>query len=856
MPPPSFSSLSGLGALNVSRGTLGLVKEAAQAVHAAIAKGAPGAADTARTAVHALLADASLDAPPSDDDLLAHAEVRAQLAPNAVRTAVADKLHADMLDAFEHTTQKPETAAWMAVVGVLEMLAPLLDVGLFRRDWWGRVLLPALKCAELSDAQHKRVRTLVVYAMLAQPTAPAPEDAPTTSAAPTVAPTTPTSAAARAPPPAAPAPPSLVDTVFSLYVDLAAHQPELAPLPADEETAHAPDATPDAAPRTNATPPHAALRRELEMAIALYSAYDPSGFFAALARTLHDTPTEGPVLYLLASFLHAQSMHTYRITSTPLLDRVIDVLQHTHSTRAMSLGIKCVVMVLPHVPQYVVKGGAGGVPALFGVYARAVTWRRGTAEDAVTVCVSLLFTLLYGLFPNNLVAFLRTPAAYLDGRDAGALDANAVRTSSLALLRGHAAHPLLVEMDASTELSNTKRWAQQDASDLTASCMSLCIGAREEIGNADALLATHVPANATLLQVEHKFELYLKEQLLLHIGRLHRDRIADAAAEAEHQSLYHTLRTLRTQLQAAQTRAERQRAETQAVSQRHIQWERELNAKLNTYREERRSWATERQSLLKQLSDANTTNASQAAEITAMGTRLFELEQDLARAQPQLERIETYRANVQKLSNCMADWEEDLGKYELQSREMDKMLSWWEEMELTVANSEANANRYRSLLEQRTTENTRLTAELASLRAATARQAERLAANQTWLLEAVVAPAHDRAEPQLTRPTRAAAYNAEEVRKAHARTAKLERLTLDLRARIEELESEVRVHAQQEATSHDAETDSLLISPQTLRTPRGGQLRTSAVPPLSLDSPGDVGGQAAHAAREDEGGDT
>lgn len=854
MPPPSFSSLSGLGALNVSRGTLGLVKEAAQAVHAAIAKGAPGAADAARTAVHALLADASLDMPPSDDDLLAHAEVRAQLAPNAVRTAVADKLHADMLDAFEHTTQKPESAVWMAVVGVLEMLAPLLDVGLFRRDWWGRVLLPALESAALSDAQHKRVRTLLVYAMLAQPVAAAHEDTPPASAAPPAAPPTPTSAAAAAPP-APPAPPSLVDTVFALYIDLAAHQPELAPLPADEATAHEPDATPDEVPRTHAPPPHAALRHELEMDIALYSAYDPTGFFAALARTLRGTATEGPVLYLLASFLHAQSMHTYRITHTPLLDRVVDVLQNTHSTRAMSLGIKCVVMVLPHVPRYLVNGGAGGVPALFSVYARAVTWRRGTAEDAVTVCVSLFFTLLYGLFPNNLLAFLRAPAAYLDGRDAGALDANAVRTASLALLRGHATHPLLVEMDASTELSNTKRWAQQDASDLTASCMSLCIGAREEIGSADALLATHVPANATLLQVEHKFELYLKEQLLLHIGRLHRDRIADAAAEAEHQSLYHTLRTLRTQLQAAQTRAERQRAETQAASQRHIQWERELNAKLNTYREERRSWATERQSLLKQLSDAHTTNASQAAEITAMGTRLFELEQDLARAQPQLERIETYRANVQKLSNCMAEWEEDLDKYELQSREMDKMLSWWEEMELTVANSEANANRYRSLLEQRTTENTRLTAELASLRAATARQAERLAANQTWLLEAVVAPAHDRAEPQLTRPTRAAAHGSEEVRKAHARTAKLERLTLDLRARIEELESEVRAHAQHEAASHEAETDSLLISPQTLRTPRGGPARAGAVPPLSLDSPADAGGQAADAAREDERGD-
>jgi hypothetical protein len=49
-----------------------------------------------------------------------------------------------------------------------------------------------------------------------------------------------------------------------------------------------------------------------------------------------------------------------------------------------------------------------------------------------------------------------------------------------------------------------------------------------------------------LLRNELNFELYLKEQHLRHIGRLHREKVTDTALEAERQNLYHTVRTLRT----------------------------------------------------------------------------------------------------------------------------------------------------------------------------------------------------------------------------------------------------------------------------------------------------------------------
>lgn len=815
MPPPSFSSASGLSALNVSRGTLALVKDVSQSVHSAIVKGGVPALDAARSSVAALLQDASLDASPADSDLLASAGAYSSKPSNTVRSAVAEKINADMIEAFESVKATP--AVLDTVVVLLSLCASLFDAAIME-GWWERALYPALYSTALTPQHAEDVRILVVYTMMVSH----PESGK-----------------------------SIAQRVLDLYVDAASSQPELAPLPEDfraelgeaEEADDAPLEAPLEAPQRE-TRAEIEWRRTLEMIIALYSTQRPTAFFEVLASTLGDVQSEGPVLYLLASFLHAQSMHAYCIVSTPLLNRVLETLLHTFSTRSMSFGTKCLVMALPHIPQYVAKGGGGGVPALFAIYGRAVTWRRGTGADGLPSCVTLLFTLLYGLFPCNLLAFLRDAKGYLAEHAKVVFDVDTMRERSVTMLRGHAVHPLLAEADATTELTNSKRWAQHDASDLTASCMSLCITPKDDIASADALLDAHIPASDVLLRTEHKFELYLKEQLLLHIGRLHRDRITDAASEAEHQSLYHTVRTLRAQLLAAQGRAERQRLESQAANNRHVQWERELNTKLNTYREERRSWGLETKQLQKQLADSQAMIATQAAQITEMGSRLFQQDEDLALARPKLERLQEYGENVRKLSNCLSDWEDDLDKYELQSREMDKLLSWWEEMELTVSNSEANANRYRVLLEQRTSENTRLKSEVGALRAEAQRNAQRLAANQTWLLEAVVAPAKDRAQDTpIATPKQRTPNTLEELDKLRDRNRHLELETMNLRSRIEQLETEALMRERSAPVPGPTPVPvpeaagATLFSPDTLRTPRDASVEDESVPPLELGSP-------------------
>ena len=92
-----------------------------------------------------------------------------------------------------------------------------------------------------------------------------------------------------------------------------------------------------------------------------------------------------------------------------------------------------------------------------------------------------------------------------------------------------------------------------------------------------------------LLRNELNFELYLKQQHLQHIGRLHHDHILDSTVEAERQNLYNTCKILKSQLSQAQAAFDRQRKENASIKRNHVQWENELNEKLKKYRSEKKS---------------------------------------------------------------------------------------------------------------------------------------------------------------------------------------------------------------------------------------------------------------------------
>ncbi|RIB02274.1 hypothetical protein C2G38_896472 [Gigaspora rosea] len=123
------------------------------------------------------------------------------------------------------------------------------------------------------------------------------------------------------------------------------------------------------------------------------------------------------------------------------------------------------------------------------------------------------------------------------------------------------------------------------------------------LSNAQASVA-FLQREVMLLRNELNFELYLKQQHLQHIGRLHRDHVLDISAEAERQNLYNACKNLKLQLEKTQTAFNRQRDENASIKKKHVQWEDELNNKLKKYREEKKEWKTELDKVEEQLREA------------------------------------------------------------------------------------------------------------------------------------------------------------------------------------------------------------------------------------------------------------
>lgn len=115
---------------------------------------------------------------------------------------------------------------------------------------------------------------------------------------------------------------------------------------------------------------HGIFRADADLALHIQE------FFHHLAESFAEAAARVPVLVLLTIFLRLNSNHTYHITSTALPRQLLLSLQLDTSTTSTSLCITALVMLMPHIPNWLANGGAGGLPTLLSVYARVVDWRK------------------------------------------------------------------------------------------------------------------------------------------------------------------------------------------------------------------------------------------------------------------------------------------------------------------------------------------------------------------------------------------------------------------------------------------------------------------------------------------------
>lgn len=112
-----------------------------------------------------------------------------------------------------------------------------------------------------------------------------------------------------------------------------------------------------------------------------------------------------------------------------------------------------------------------------------------------------------------------------------------------------------------------------------------------------AQLRSHI----MLLQNDLKFERYLKQQHMAHIGELRRKQVREAASEAEAQHLIMANRNLKNRLEDARKSEMQNRKESEKSRTMAKKWETDFSGKLRTLREDLKKTKVEEESLRREL---------------------------------------------------------------------------------------------------------------------------------------------------------------------------------------------------------------------------------------------------------------
>ncbi|KAI3476303.1 hypothetical protein L1887_62140 [Cichorium endivia] len=1086
MPPPSFSHQT---AVVLPRAVQSWLKELIQKIRSALTANDEIKRHSILSAIEASVEEhaQSLKSAAQADE--ANHPPAAGPSPTAqIKSQVSLRINDAIQNMLQGELGAQQDEKLPALVDVLFVAMPLLGPTSIVMEWWDLVLHPLLKSASIQNITANRARELVVRAMDAAPTtayedepapvavwpAPAsrPTDAPDSAKASPIPSTSPRRARETPYPTSATMPassspsrqpqrsPSLTapsasagrsasvgsrqDTfrrftqrILDLYLAEAAHESQQL---RSEDARPRRGSAPDLAISRDLSgsghllrdPATLVWKGNLESILLVYSNQKPKEFFHHIAESFSEPTARVPLLFLLSTFLRLYPIHAYHITATALPRMLILSLQLDTSTTCVSLGVTALIMLIPHIPNWIANGGAGGLPTLLSIFARIVDWRRlgngwetrigddpelaelrrekdeefaemdrlgkrlnikpalrwNRLESSFDTTMSSppnaehLFTFLYGLFPCNIIRFLRSPVDYLrkasfdspfEGPWEEMMDEVAVQTRASPILRRHTLHPALITLDAETELTDKQRWLDHDSADINAECLGLFLGkwhdvnpshivqaerqrngsldndvpddesifssearlgpfdmgrrrsaaalmhpsspsgsahrqyqrvphsvnpddilltyaslrsgaplmsatvsaqtpsfdaspapslfggatqpltaaaqrlddsigptavpqakapssssamtasgtlsrllpaasaaaaatpaiitavgsssashmsipaspathaahasiarVRSRSGSLSSVLSSSSPSPATptsptlpgrhplasshlpsdpltpqpeprekqalavppfagssleagssdasiisflqrenlLLRNELNFELYLKEQHLRHIGRLHREKVTDTALEAERQNLYHTVRTLRTTNAAQHAELERCRAEAASTKARHVQWEADLNNKLRAYREERKAWTSEARELKAQAEEDAAKIATLTRQLEETGAQLFELQTKMEADEPKLAKLEQYEAKIAQLTSCLAYWDNDVLKYEQQRNEMEKLLNKWDEMAYLVESTEATLSEVEQTCSRLEAENERLKQEL------------------------------------------------------------------------------------------------------------------------------------------------
>ncbi|KAF8421215.1 Hamartin protein-domain-containing protein [Tirmania nivea] len=253
----------------------------------------------------------------------------------------------------------------------------------------------------------------------------------------------------------------------------------------------------------------------VEAVLLAYGKRKPKPFMEHIDTYVVQKEYRLQALGLLCSFVRLQGPHLYQVLQTPLFEHLLQCLQNDTSTTVISLALTILIMFMPHICNSLAKY----LPQLFFIYTRVLCWdkygvvrleeykflggketqradspasgKEGSAANAwpkldtsfetatsTTPDVSDFFTFLYGLYPINLVTFIREPYKYLERSDFQDvedldLDEDTIRIRTEQYRQRHTLHPNFLTLTLESELTDRTRWMKVEPADVTALCIGL-----------------------------------------------------------------------------------------------------------------------------------------------------------------------------------------------------------------------------------------------------------------------------------------------------------------------------------------------------------------------------------------------
>ncbi|TIA87531.1 hypothetical protein E3P99_03113 [Wallemia hederae] len=481
-------------------------------------------------------------------------------------------------------------------------------------------------------------------------------------------------------------------------------------------------------------------------------------------------------LQLVFNLVSQQSIHAHQLISSDLFQLIILSSLTDNDSSVISL-INCIYSIL--LPKFQILLSKY-IPTFLAFIGRILVWKRRKnafihseiineidklavtpkltlknssfdqllQDSKFTPSPSPLFTFLYGIFPANTLAFLRSPIEYLKSFDFENpynqdldqwLYEDLIKARSLPLLRTHLIHPFFLKYplnDPHHELTQTSvRWPDAESQAILAQCAVLEINAasiveygrriaegiivdgntllNQENANLSQLDAQtdqsiiYLPESKALrdsihtarkkhdegrqrredegggdsadletddIKRDYTYEQYIKGQLLMRLGQLHRRRLAEARDEDAQQSLYIHLRELSSRLSQAQAALSNARSEAAKTHARHVTWTDELQRKVKYFREEKKNWDAEAVGLRGERSASEEIIRVNLGRLADSGNRIFELENQIREWTPKIEEFDKLQERNKELVKSLADRDDDLFRHDEQRREMQILL--------------------------------------------------------------------------------------------------------------------------------------------------------------------------------------